>query len=302
MANDLTVTNQEEWVVLQKKCQAFIASGLMPDHITRNVTPKEAVAKLITIILQGRELKIPPLASINGISVIKGKPCLSAQLMRSLIYQRVPGSKIEFLTPLDKRHLECTIRVQRPGEKPESFRFTMDDAKRADLLRNEVWRKYPSAMLVARATSQAANAKFPDAIMGCYTPEEMGSLEPPPDVEAIEAETKPVDTPETSQKVNTEPKSGEGPPKSSPAQNKQDPRAQKRVTEKQLSRLWAIQKEAGANDEYVAAYMDEEFGLEAVASLNWVQYDQLCNHIKNDALPGLSGEEHEEYASAMERG
>jgi hypothetical protein len=52
----------------------------------------------------------------------------------------------------------------------------MDEAKAAQLLGKDVWKKYPAAMLRARAISAMARAMFPDAINGVsYTPEELGS-------------------------------------------------------------------------------------------------------------------------------
>ncbi len=161
------------WALLQKQCRAFIASGFLPRHITDRCSKEEAVAKAMTIVLKGRELNIPPLQALNSIYVINGRPCLAADLMLALIYRGCPSAKIDFKTPVEKANEECVIEVTRPGQSPQNFRFTIEDAKRAGLLGKDVWKNYPAAMCRARAISIMARAVFPDFVMGCYTTEEM---------------------------------------------------------------------------------------------------------------------------------
>lgn len=175
---DLVINNNSshsEWDVIQRQCRAFIASGFLPEHITRGVPPDIAMARAVTIAWKGKELGVPPLQAFSSITVIGGKPCLSAELMLALIYQRVKGAKITFKTPPENQSHECVVEMQRPGGDPQLFRFNMEDAKAAQLIKpNGAWTKYPAAMLRARAVSAGARAVFPDCIMGCYTPEELG--------------------------------------------------------------------------------------------------------------------------------
>jgi len=175
--NSLVINSKDQWVLLQKQCKAFIASGFLPDHVTKGASADQAMAKAITIAMKGRELGIPPLQAFSSISVIRGRPCLSSELMLALIYQRIPGAKVTFVTPTERHHLECVVTMQRPGGAEQKFSFTIEDAKAAGLLgkADSAWEKYPKAMLRARAVSAGARAVFPDAIMGCYTPEEMGA-------------------------------------------------------------------------------------------------------------------------------
>jgi len=185
------VSSHDEWALLQRQCKAFIASGFLPEHITRGVAPEEAMAKAITIAVKGRELGIPPLQAFSSIAVIRGKPCLSSELMLALIYQRVRGAKVTFRTPPEKQASECTVEMQRPGGEPMLFKFTLQDAKTAGIVTSGgAWQKYPAAMLRARAVSAGARAVFPDCIMGCYTPEELGAPEIL-DIEAEDVEQKP---------------------------------------------------------------------------------------------------------------
>lgn len=175
MTDLITNNAHEEWLLLQKQCHSFLLSGFLPDHITRGVPKEVAMAKALTIVMKGKELGVPPLQAFSSITVIQGKPCLSSELMLALVYQRVKGAKVTFRTPPEMQSKECVVEMQRPGGEPQLFRFGMDDAHAAGLIKpNSAWQKYPSAMLRARAISAGARAVFPDCIMGCYTPEELG--------------------------------------------------------------------------------------------------------------------------------
>jgi len=82
-----------------------------------------------------------------------------------------------------KEHTDkvCTITFyQRDGDKwveVGGSSFSMEDAKRADLLKPDSgWMKFPRAMLFSRAISQGARIYCPDAIGGVYTDEEIRSI------------------------------------------------------------------------------------------------------------------------------
>jgi hypothetical protein len=53
--------------------------------------------------------------------------------------------------------------------------FSLEDAKRAQLVDKAVWKQYPRAMLRSRAVSEVVRTAFPECIAGLYTPEEMGA-------------------------------------------------------------------------------------------------------------------------------
>jgi hypothetical protein len=159
--------DRDDWMLIKEQAKVAMVSGLMPKSITR---PEQAAI----IALKGRELGIPIMQALASISVINGKPALSAELMLALIYKRVPGARVVFKTPKEKQHLECEIEAFRGASPGQVFTFSMQDAERAGLLGNPSWKKYPQAMLRARCISAMARAVFPDAIMACHTPEELG--------------------------------------------------------------------------------------------------------------------------------
>ena len=132
---------------------------------------------IVAVMLQGYELGLGPMQSLRSIVMIQGTPTLKAETMRALVMRA--GHDID----LEATDEACTVRVHRRGWAPErwsTFTFTRADAERANLV-GDNWRKYPRAMLMARATSEACRAVFADVLGGVsYTPDEIGDTVPVP--------------------------------------------------------------------------------------------------------------------------
>lgn len=151
---------------------------------------------ILACFLKGRELGLDPFQSLESIDVIKGRPGLKPEAMRGLV--QAAGHRIWPDTYTDTKVTMCGARKDDP-ERVESVTWTLDDAKRAELTSNATWKKYPRAMLTARATSELCRLMFSDVIKGLsYTPEEVESfvIDTPsrtvsslPDPPAVEAET-----------------------------------------------------------------------------------------------------------------
>lgn len=133
---------------------------------------RDAVA---AAMLAGHELGLPPMQSLSQIHIIKGKPTLSAEMMRALVQSS--GHEIAVVELTNTR---CRVQGRRKGStlEPTEISWSTDDAKKAGLLGNDNWRKYPRAMLAARATGELCRLIFADVLAGMsYTPEEMQDLE-----------------------------------------------------------------------------------------------------------------------------
>jgi|GEM_PF-3182851 len=172
MAENKTLTQQEldiTAMTLQEKLKQadiFIKSGFLPEEINK---PEQVVV----IMEVAQSLRIPAIYALNSIHVIKGRPTMSAELMRALIFRSYPNATFEVIKHTDK---VCRIRAGRPDGKAQEFEFTLEMAKRAGLLNKMSWKQYPEALLLARCTSLVARTLFPDILMGViYTPEELGA-------------------------------------------------------------------------------------------------------------------------------
>jgi hypothetical protein len=142
-------------------------SGMLPRGL-------DTAAKVLVVLLKGRELGLPPLVATSQIAVIQGKPTAQSELLLALMLRA--GIKHAWRTPEGNESQEAVLWLQRPDGTEHVERFTMDEAKVAGLLGKDAWRTYPTAMLRARCVSKAARAFCPDATMGIsYTPEELGA-------------------------------------------------------------------------------------------------------------------------------
>lgn len=150
------------FATLMRQAEIALTSGFLPRAI-------RTAAQAVTIAMTGRELGLPVMTSLRLLSIIEGKPVFSAEGTLALVYQRVRGARVDVIESTDT----CAeVEAQRPGGTAKRFAFTIDDARRAQLLQKDNWRKYPRTMLQWRAILNACRATFPDATLGLVTPDE----------------------------------------------------------------------------------------------------------------------------------
>lgn len=147
--------------------ELLAASNLLPEAY------RKQPANVLVAIEYGRALGLEPMAAIQGINVIKGKPTASASLIGSLV--RMAGHKLRVMA--DSTQAVCEII--RKDDPDFVFRtvWTLERAASAGL-NGDQWRKYPDAMLKARAITECARDACPEVLAGVqYTAEELGADE-----------------------------------------------------------------------------------------------------------------------------
>lgn len=145
----------------------------MGDLLARSGFARGARSKeqAVALILMGRELGIPAMTALSTIYVIDGRPAASVHLIGGQLARG--GVRWELKAHTDT---ECVIEFRRSGWEPMQTRFTMQDAQRAGVAGKDVWKRYPRAMLYARAFTEGARMIGPDLLCGVqYTPEEVGA-------------------------------------------------------------------------------------------------------------------------------
>ncbi len=129
-------------------------------------------AQAVTKMLAGQELGFPPIASMTGVYIVKGRVTLSAQLMAAAIKR---SGRYDYRVR-DHSDEACTVDFLEHGESVGTSTFTIAEAQRAGLAGGESWKKYPRNMLFARALSNGAKWHCPDVFGGpIYTPDELGA-------------------------------------------------------------------------------------------------------------------------------
>lgn len=151
-----------------KLASTLVKSGLLPSAIK---SPEAA----LVIILTGRELGLAPLQALRSISVVEGKPTLSADLLLALAYKSGLCTGYEILELTDEK---CVVQISRNGQVKPPYSYTIEEARKAGLANRPNWQRHTKAMLRARATSAACRAYFPDVVLGLYTPDELEDLSP----------------------------------------------------------------------------------------------------------------------------
>ncbi len=120
-------------------------------------------------ILTGRELGIGPLMSLRHVQLVEGSPSLSAEYKRA----RVLAAGHDF-NILEWNSARCRVKGRRRGtnEPPLEVTYTMDDARKAGLVRSRsAWETRPRRMLFARAGTDLCDALFSDVVNGLPTAE-----------------------------------------------------------------------------------------------------------------------------------
>lgn len=159
--------DHEKLKAIKATAESVLASGLLPSHIK---TAQQAVA----IILKGQELGLPPMASLSHVYSIGGKAEIEGTLMQSVLQRG--GVAIQTVESTD---LRCELKMTRAIGGvivSENYSFTMDEAKKANLLKNAVWTSYPKDMLYWRALSRGARRIGADLIHGCYVRGELSEV------------------------------------------------------------------------------------------------------------------------------
>jgi hypothetical protein len=145
-------------------CGLYFASRLLP----KSIASQEAA---FTILVTGRELGLTAMQSFRSIHVIEGRPTMSADLMVALT-KRSP--ECEWFRLVESNAKVATYETKRRGmPAPTRLSFTIDEAKEAGLLGKDNWRKYPAAMLRARASASLCRIEYPDVMIGVYETDEL---------------------------------------------------------------------------------------------------------------------------------
>ncbi len=182
---------------------AVAASGLAPKGLEK--------PEAIMIAVQfGAELGLPPMASLQNIAPINGRPSLWGDAMLGVVrgtgqleafteWYEQGGKKLD-RSPQDfADDVMAVCLIKRAGYEAVESSFSVADAKTAGLWKKQgPWSQYPARMLKFRARSFGLRDVFGDALRGLRTSEEV--IDEPDDREIYRVVTppqSPYDTPAT---------------------------------------------------------------------------------------------------------
>lgn len=148
--------------------RAIASTDFVPDAMRDNIAATAAA------ILYGREVGLPPMTALNNVNVIKGRPGLSAVIMRAQVL--AAGHEIR---QEESTSALCKLSGRRRGtDYWQTVTYSIDDARQAGLLQqNKNYEKNPRRMLRARATSELCELMFADVVRGMPSYEELEELD-----------------------------------------------------------------------------------------------------------------------------
>lgn len=155
----------EAWEMAEWLCK----SNLIPSAYRGNPS------NVLVAIMFGREMGIGPMMALLNVDVIEGKPALNAHMTVAKVKARPDVCK--FFRIAESTAAKCRVETHRVGSpEPESFEYTMDDARTAGLTGKNNWKAHPKQMLFRRASSHLARAVYGDVIGNVFDPDEIEDI------------------------------------------------------------------------------------------------------------------------------
>ncbi len=144
--------------------RVLCASSFAPAHLRGNTTDAGVA------IMKGASLGLDPIAAMESIYVISGKPALYARTMLAVVQQAGHDVWVD-----DQSDTSVTVSGRRRGsQQVQSSTWTIERARTAGYLSNKKYSQEPQAMLRAKATAEVCRMIAADALMGLsYSAEEV---------------------------------------------------------------------------------------------------------------------------------
>ena len=152
------------WESMKEQAAMLVKSGFLPPTVN---TPEKAIA----IAMTGKELGIGMMEAFRSINVIQGKPTIPPLLMLALANRTKELENITIHSTDDC----CEVTITRKGREPHTEAFGVKEATDMGLMGRDNYKKQRGIMFKWRALAANLRVTFPDAMIGFYTPEEMGA-------------------------------------------------------------------------------------------------------------------------------
>lgn len=157
---DVAVQRLGEWAQ-----SADAAYGVAQRLSESSFVPQQFRGKpveLTAAILSGLEVGLSPMAAMRSFDIIQGQAAPRAVTLRAVVQSHGHEMVLEESTAT-----RCKMKGKRRGSNEwQRVTWTMDRARDLGLASKDGWKKQPTAMLIARATSELARLIASDAILG----------------------------------------------------------------------------------------------------------------------------------------
>ena len=151
--------------------KAILSSGMAPRGF-------DTETKILIAVQMGAEVGLPPMAALQNIAVINGRPTIWGDAVPGICQSLMEDYKQEVVGADD--HYGWRVTVKRKGRsEPVVATFTKAMAVKANLWgKAGPWSQYPDRMLLNRARTFCMRDAFPDKMRGLLTAEEAQEIPP----------------------------------------------------------------------------------------------------------------------------
>ena len=151
-------------------------STLVPQQFQNNA------ANCLIALEQSNRLNISPMAVMQNLYIVQGKPSFSSSFIIGLINA---SGKYDMELQFDEeekdgKHYACTCWTEKDGRKVTGIKITMDMAEKEGWSKKNgsKWVTIPQVMLRYRAASFFARMNCPELSIGLYSKEELDDFAP----------------------------------------------------------------------------------------------------------------------------
>lgn len=166
---DLTTYHQPQPLTLD---MWNLISALAPAAHQSRLFGVSSPEQAAMIMAKGYELGMPITAAFELIQVIQGRPTLSPRGALALV---LASGLLEDMQIADVPNA-CTVTMKRRGVPAYSLTWTLDDAKKAGVIKSDsAWQSYQANMLRWRAVGFVIDVLFSDVTGGLKRADEFGA-------------------------------------------------------------------------------------------------------------------------------
>ena len=276
MANEIATTKEFSVQEIAHMGQIFAKSGMYGIK-----SPEMAM----TLMFQAQAEGIHPCKAMQEYHVINGKPSLSSQAM--LARFQLAGGTAKWIK---RTSTEATLYVSHKQGGELEVTWNIERAKKAGLLGNPTWTKYPEAMLSARCISEAIRAVFPACLGGMY------SIEEEEDIAYESAEKRNLKA-QGKQEVNID--NEQAIPQDAQPQAPAKPKAEKKKLDEETKNFLNGMGGFYQTNEKIYTDTMKSFGYEKAMNIPVEKRDEVFKAIQNKITMAA---QHQSAPTAMEHG
>lgn len=153
----------------------------------------DSIDRGFAVLLAGDEMGFAPMVSARSLSFVKNKLTLNAEAQVAVCVRH--SAVCLYFRLVESTAEQAVYETMRAGH-PEKvlLSYTLEQARKANLLGNGTWGSHPAAMLRARCSSALAKAVYPDLVAGLVDPDEADEIRRVDRLPPAEAPTRQANT------------------------------------------------------------------------------------------------------------